>query len=100
MRRKKKGNEGKYIVQTDRHLYVCDSIEAVKKETGLMLEESEMKRIDGHYIVLMNDSDIEFVQDKRRLSGIPWNSMLKKDMTLNYLMYAMIALQVISLIKG
>lgn len=89
-----------YIVVTDQHLFIADSLKEVIKQTGMMLEEREFKRIDGNYIVQMNDSSIDFVIDKQRMSNIPWQHLIKKDMTINYLLYGVLAILLIILLRG
>ena len=97
---KRKKSESKYIVLTDQHLYVADDLKQIEKQSGFTLDESEMKRIDGHYITKLDDVAIDFVIDKKRMSNIPWRNLIKKDMTMQYLLYGMLGLQVILLLKG
>lgn len=97
---KRKSIPVNFIVLTDQHLYIADSLKEIEKQSGLLLEESEFKRIDGNYIVNMHDRDIDYVIDKRRMANIPWKNLVKKDMTMQYLLYAVLAIQFISLLKG
>lgn len=99
MLRKKLG-KSKYIILTNQHLYIADSLESIKKQSGMLIEEMEMKRIDGHFIANMSDADIDFAMDKQRMSNIPWKNLIKKDNTINYMLYGVIALQIIAILKG
>lgn len=98
--KRKKQNDEHYILITDRHVYTGDSSAQIAKVTNLPIEESEFKRLDNYFISKVSDVDIDFLQDKKRLSNIPWQSMLKKDMTERYILYAVIVLEIFNLIRG
>lgn len=97
---KKRNNDQKYIMLSDQHLWISDTISEIQKQSGLMIEEREFKRIDNHYIVNLNDQAIDFLIDKKRMSNIPWQHLIKKDVTLNYMLYGVIALLIIILLRG
>lgn len=99
-RRNQKQIDKKYVVLTNQHLYIENDLREIEKKTGLKLEESEMKRIDNNYIIQLDDNDIDFVIDRKRMSSIPWNNLTKKDNSIKFMMYGMLFLQVITLLKG
>lgn len=69
-----------------------------KKLKGI-LETAEFKFLGRDAVTILNEKDLEFVQDKRRISQIPIQQLYKKDMT-KVLIFIVMLLQFILLIKG
>jgi hypothetical protein len=89
-----------YVVITKNKLHVAKSLKEINKQAKGMIEDEEFKAIGEDFIINLSDDDINFVQDKKRMSNIPWQSMISKDKTLNYLLYVVIVLCGIGIIRG
>lgn len=90
----------KFIVITEHECFVGKTEEDVNTQAGGLIEKVEYKRIGDYYVSILNPSDLSFVQDKRRMSNIPWRSLGKESKTQQFLLYGILALQFVSLITG
>lgn len=96
----KKGKYCSYIAITPNEVYQADSVEELNKEMDGLLGNSEFKRVGDCYIATMNNEDLTFIQDKKRMANIPWQRLAKKDKTVEYILYGVLVLQFITLIKA
>lgn len=69
-----------------------------KKVKGL-LENAEFKYCGRDAVTILNEKDLEFIQDKRRLSQIPVQQLYKRDTT-KVILFIILLVQFICLIKG
>lgn len=69
-----------------------------KKLKGV-LDDAEFVFVGKDAIVKLTEKDLEFVQDKGRLSQIPIQQLYKKDIT-KLILYFVVILQLIILIRG
>ena len=71
----------------------------VNKKLNAKLEESEFSQLGSDKIVRMETQDIDFVQDKKRLSIIPISNLYKSDGSMKYMLLGMLFLQFFLLVK-
>lgn len=88
-----------YYALTDIGIFKAGTIKGLNKKLNAKFDRKEFVYIGKDAIVRLNDKDIDFVQDKKRLSQIPIQTLYKKDST-KYFLYFIIFLQIIMLIRG
>ncbi|NLK93377.1 MAG: hypothetical protein GX273_09705 [Bacteroidales bacterium] len=64
------------------------------------IEELEFRQVGKDKVVSLSEIDIDFVQDKARMAAIPIKRLYKTDNSQKYIMYAVLALQIILMIKS
>ena len=87
-----------YYVITDQKIVKGKTLAGLNSSLGTLLEENEFKIIGNDKIINLSKNDLLFLQDKKRLSQIPIQKLYRKDNSI-YLIYALFALQVITLIR-
>lgn len=70
-----------YVVICENGVVVGKTLKEVNKQMDSLIEESEFVRLGSDYVCYMTKQDIDFVQDKKRLSMIPIRNLYKKDNT-------------------
>lgn len=70
-----------YYVLTKNRIYKGKSTNDINHQLDGMLDEDEFKQIGPDMIVNLSESDIDFVQDKKKLSSIMFGNFFKKDTT-------------------
>ena len=68
-----------FYVVTDRGVQVGRSLKELNRKYGILLEPEEMTPLGPDSIVYLNNSDIDFVQDKHRISNIMFGNFFKTD---------------------
>lgn len=77
-----------YIVITDSKIYKGKTLSLLNKEIGGQMDDDEFKSIGGDMVSILTTSDLDFVQDKRKLSSIMFGNFFKKDLLPRNLMIA------------
>lgn len=88
-----------YYVVTDYKVYSAKTRKGLNSMIDGKIEDAEMKTIGEDKIVYLSDVNLDFVQDKKRMSQIPIQALYKSDNT-KLLFIAMLILQFILLVKG
>lgn len=88
-----------YYVITDHKVYSAKSRGGLNKLIEGKIEDVEMKSIGEDKIVNLSAQDLDFLQDKKRLSMIPIQALYKSDNS-KYLLLAVLIVQFIILLKG
>jgi hypothetical protein len=89
----------KYSVITDNGLVQSNTLLGINQKLKAKLEDKEFKQLGNDKIVKITDRDLEFIQDKKRLSMIPIRNLYKKNNTTMLLLVVVLVLQFILLIK-
>lgn len=87
-----------YYVISNSGVCLGRSLKDINKKCDSLFEQSEFKSIGSDYVVKLADSDLSFVQDKKRLSLIPISGLYKVD-TSKYILYAILLINFIILVK-
>jgi hypothetical protein len=87
-----------YII-TDDGVLTGKTINAANKKLNAKLEDVEMVSLGADKVVKLTDNDIDFVQDKKRLSLIPISNLYKTDNTVKYMTIGILILNFILLVK-
>ena len=87
-----------YYVITEVGVYRASTIKGLNKKLKAKFDRKEFVYIGKDAITRMDDKDIDFVQDKKRLSQIPIETLYKKDYS-KYVLYFILFIQLIILIK-
>lgn len=74
----------KYVI-TDSGVVVGKTIAELNKKLGIKLEHEEMYHIGPDSYVKLTAGDMEFLQDKRRMSQIMFSQFFKKDNSIRLL---------------
>lgn len=74
------------------------TLNQINKKLKAKFDENEFTQLGADKITKINTDDVEFVQDKKRLSMIPMSSLYKADNSKYYLIGILI-LQMILLLK-
>lgn len=72
---------------------------SINKRLAAKIDEVEMESVGADKIIKLNNSDIDFVQDKKRISLIPMSNLYKQDNMTKYLIIAIFVLQFFLLMK-
>lgn len=67
-----------YIV-TDQGVISGNSLQAINKRHGILVSQDELKAVGPDFVICMSNKDIEFVQDKAKISQIMFGNFFKKD---------------------
>ena len=68
-----------YIVITDTKVHTAKNLAMLNRSMNALLEENEFKQIGADNVAVLTASDLDFVQDKRKLSSIMFGNFFKKD---------------------
>lgn len=67
-----------YII-TDQGVISGKNLQTINKTHNLLIQKDELKAIGADYVVCMTQKDIDFCQDKAKLSQIMFGNFFKKD---------------------
>lgn len=84
------------------HRYPCyhgKTLPMLNRSMNGMLEEDEFKQVGADSVVVLSAADLDFVQDKRKLSSIMFGNFFKKDVVPRNLMIANIILTFIMFVR-
>ena len=68
-----------YIVITENHVYTGKSLTLLNRSMGAQMDEDEFKQVGADSVAILTAKDLDFVQDKRKLSSIMFVNFFKKD---------------------
>lgn len=68
-----------YYVVTPSKIYKGKTLNELNKSIGGKMDDDEFKSIGGDLIVNLTTDDLDFVQDKKKLSSIMFGNFFKKD---------------------
>lgn len=88
-----------YYAITETKVYTAKSLSLLNRSMNGLMNEDEFKQIGGDRVVLLSPSDLDFVQDKRKLSTIMFGNFFKKDTLPRNLMILNIILTFIMFIR-
>ena len=89
-----------YVVITKNGVIQNKSLKKINKMLKSNIEELEFRQVGKDKVVSLSEIDIDFVQDKARMAAIPIKRLYKTDNSQKYIMYAVLALQIILMIKS
>lgn len=88
-----------YIVITDNGAVTGKSLKDTNKQLNAQIEENEFKQLGPDRIVKLTEQDLEFVQDKRRMSRIPIEKLFKKNSSITLILAIIMIIEFILLFK-
>ena len=88
-----------YYAITETKVYTAKSLSLLNRSMNGLMDEDEFKQIGGDRVALLSPSDLDFVQDKRKLSTIMFGNFFKKDTLPRNLMILNIILTFIMFIR-
>ena len=88
-----------YIVITENHVYTGKSLTLLNCSMGAQMDEDEFKQIGADSVAILTAKDLDFVQDKRKLSSIMFGNFFKKDTLPRNLMIINIILTFIMFVR-
>lgn len=68
-----------YYAITETKVYTAKSLSLLNRSMNGLMDDDEFKQIGGDRVALLTSSDLDFVQDKRKLSTIMFGNFFKKD---------------------
>lgn len=68
-----------YVVITRNEVIIAGSLKEVQNRLQIDLDASEMTRIGNTYIVNLDEVDVDFCRDKRKMSGLFLERLHKLD---------------------
>lgn len=68
-----------YYIITDRGVYSGSSCSQINKRHGIKIEAAEFTSVGADYVTCVTNKNIEFLEDKARLSQIMFGNFFKKD---------------------
>ena len=89
-----------YIVITDFKIHCEKTLDRINSKLNSKLEEQEFKQVGADFIVRLDSHDLDFVQDKKRLSLIPMQSLFPRANKSNVILYFILLLNVILMLQG
>jgi len=87
-----------YII-TDNGVYSGKTINAANRKLNAKLDEVEMVSLGADKVIRLTDKDIDFVQDKKRISLIPIANLYKSDNSIKYMIMIVLFLNFIMMFK-
>lgn len=88
-----------YYAITETKVYSAKTLALLNRSMNGLMDEDEFKQIGGDRVALLSPSDLDFVQDKRKLSTIMFGNFFKKDTLPRNLMILNIILAFIMFIR-
>lgn len=88
-----------YYAITETKVYSAKTLALLNRSMNGLMDEDEFKQIGGDRVALLSPSDLDFVQDKRKLSTIMFGNFFKKDTLPRNLMILNIILTFIMFIR-
>jgi hypothetical protein len=88
-----------YYAITETKVYSAKTLALLNRSMNGLMDEDEFKQIGGDCVALLSPSDLDFVQDKRKLSTIMFGNFFKKDTLPRNLMILNIILTFIMFIR-
>lgn len=88
-----------YYAITETKVYSAKTLALLNRSINGLMDEDEFKQIGGDCVALLSPSDLDFVQDKRKLSTIMFGNFFKKDTLPRNLMILNIILTFIMFIR-
>lgn len=88
-----------YYAITETKVYSAKTLALLSRSMNGLMDEDEFKQIGGDRVALLSPSDLDFVQDKRKLSTIMFGNFFKKDTLPRNLMILNIILTFIMFIR-
>lgn len=88
-----------YYIITDNGVYTGKSLSQANRKLNAKLEDTETLSLGADKVVKLTNKDIDFVQDKKRLSLIPITNLYKSDNSMKYMVMAILFLNFILLMK-
>lgn len=68
-----------YVVITSHAVLMDEKLENINKKLNAGIEQEEMLPVGPDFVTRLDDIDIDFVRDKKRLSGIFFGNFFKRD---------------------
>lgn len=88
-----------YYVVTPSKIYKGKTLNELNKNIGGKMDDDEFKSIGGDLIANLTSDDLDFVQDKKKLSSIMFGNFFKKDPLPRNLMIANLVFTFIILVR-
>ena len=88
-----------YYAITETKVYSAKTLALLNRSMNGLMDEDEFKQIGGDRVALLSPSDLDFVQDKRKLSTSLFGNFFKKDTLPRNLMILNIILTFIMFIR-
>lgn len=89
----------KYYAITDKGVAAASSLKKLNQSLNAELEEEELIPIGPDRLIKLTKADIEFVQDKKRMSLIPIKNLYKKSNTVTLMLTVILIMQFILMVK-
>lgn len=89
-----------FYVITPNQLILGKTIKEVNKQLNSNLELIDFHSKGKDFVVNLNNDDIEFVQDTKKMSRIMVQNLFKKSDSGVWLLYLIVGMQFILLLKG
>lgn len=77
-----------YYAVEDNQVVSAKTLSLLNKKLNAVLDENEMIAVGADRIVYLTNADLDFIQDKRKLSTIMFGNFFKKDLLPRNLMIA------------
>lgn len=88
-----------YIVITENKVYTGKTLPILNRSMDGLMDEDEFKQIGADSVAVLTAADLDFVQDKRKLSSIMFGNFFKKDNLPRNLMIVNIILTFIMFVR-
>ena len=88
-----------FYVVTKQRICKAPSLSVLNKRLGAKFDMDEFVQIGADYIVNVDNIDLDFVQDKRKVSTIMFGNFFKKDNTVKIISIINLILLFIILVK-
>lgn len=87
-----------YVIKDDGILSARD-IKTLNKKSDMQFTKEDFRSFGPDYLIQLNENDISFLQDAKKLSNIALNKLFKQDLVPKLLIYVVLTLQVLVLFK-
>lgn len=84
-----------YYLITKNGVVSGGSIAVINRKLGIKISDDEFNVVGPDHIVKVDDVDLDFLRDKRRMENIAFSGFFRKDKTPQSLMCMLMILQVL-----
>lgn len=89
-----------FYVLTESGIFEEKSLAKLNKNYRLNLSLEDFKPIGEDYFLTLNNENLEYVRDLKKIAEIPMANLFKADTTGKIIQYIILAVSIINLLRG
>ena len=89
-----------YFVITENTIYRNNTLKGLNRKMKSAMEQEEFVSVGKDFIIQLSNTDIQFVQDKKRLQSVAINKLFKKSNTDKIILVIILIISAVTMIRG